>query len=109
MAENPQAGELAGRQNQPPPPDPNALIALLRMAGYVLPLQGFVFIGDENTVFTRSDRPVWNTESIQTILKLKLGNSTMLALVYINPFTAEAGTYTVTIGDCGGTVELLVP
>ena len=67
------------------------------------------FIGDTDTVFTRSDRPEWNTEALQTILKLKLGNSSMLALVYINPFTAQAGTYTVTIGDCGGTVELLAP
>jgi len=89
--------------------DPRALLALLRMAGYMLPLQGFVFRGDESTVFSRSDRPVWNTEALQTILKLKLGTSSMIALVYINPFTAQAGTYTVTIGDCGGEVELLAP
>jgi len=66
-------------------------------------------IGDSDTVFTRQDRPEWNTDAIQTMLKLKMGKRTMLALVFINPFTAEAGVYEVTIGDCAGEIELLEP
>jgi len=87
--------------------DPRTVIAVIRMIGYVIPLQFFIFIGDEDTVFTRDDWPVWNTDSLQTLIKLKLRNRAMLAMVFINPFTATAGVYEVTIGDCGGKVELL--
>ena len=89
--------------------DPQAIIAILRTLGFATPLQLFAFIGDKDTVFNRDDMPEWNTDSIQTLMKLKLRKRTMLALVFINPFTADEGTYTVTVGDCSGTVELLEP
>ena len=89
--------------------DPQTIIALFRFFRYATPVQLFVMIGDSDTVFTRQDAPQWNTAAIETLLKLKVGNRTMLALAFINPFIAEAGVYEVTIGDCAGGVELLGP
>ncbi len=96
-------------QNGVKPLDSEDIIALIRIAGYAIPLQSFIMIGNSDTVFTRQDRPEWNTDEIHTLLKLKLKKRIMFALVFINPFTAEAGTYTVTAGDCAGTMELLGP
>jgi len=103
-----QSRELSGHVNWQEV-DPQAIIAILRTLGFATPLQVFTFIGDKDTVFSRDDMPEWNTDSIQTLMKLNLRNRTMLALVFINLFTAEAGIYEVTIGGCSGTVELLEP
>jgi hypothetical protein len=89
--------------------DPWAVIELFRLLEYLTPVQFFTMTGDSATVFTWRDVPRWNTDAIQTLLYLKMGDRAMLALVFINPFTAEAGVYEVTINDCGGEMELLEP
>jgi len=85
---------------------PAALIALIKILRVTVPLQSFVFVGSPGAVFSRGDRPEWGCTSLATLFKLKLGRRVMFALVFINPFTAEAGTCEVTIGECTGTVEL---
>ena len=90
-------------------PDPWVILELFRLLDYLTPVQFFTMTGDSDTVFTWLDVPRWNTDAIQTMLYLKMGDRAMLALVFINPFTAEAGVYEVTISDCGGEMELVEP
>ena len=70
------------------------------------PLKGFIIIGPEGTEFSRSDRLEWSPEDMFTLVKLRLGRRILLALVFINPLTAQAGDYTVTVGGCSATVSV---
>ena len=103
------ARDEAGEQYVNQDLDPWSIILLLRFLDSAMPVQFFKMTGDSETVFTMQDVPQWDSETIKTLLKLKMGDRTMLALVFINPFTAEAGVYGVTVGDCAGTVELVNP
>ena len=105
LLDMPQSRDLTS-QNDGPQLTPAVLIALTKILRVTVPLQSFVFVGSPGSVFSLGDRPEWDSTSLATLFKLKLGRRVMFALVFINPLTAEAGTYEVTIGDCSGTVEL---
>ena len=70
------------------------------------PIKGFMLIGDDKTVFTKDDKPSWGTEGITTLVRVRLGNRTIVALVLVNPFALTEGTFDVTVGDCAGTLEI---
>ncbi len=86
-----------------------SMFIILRLADYFVPLRGMVLAGDADTTFAPGDRPVWNTGAIQTVFWLKLGDRMGFALIFINTLAAETGNYELSIGDCGGTVELVDP
>lgn len=89
--------------------DVRDILLLLRIVNYAIPLKFFVFIGDTNDSFACGDVPVWDSQCIQTLSGVRLTDRAMLALVYINPLTAEEGFYVVNVCDCTGRVELRKP
>ena len=79
---------------------------LHKLLSIVEPLKVFVLIGSKDTVFDKTDRPMWDSTAIKPLLKLKIGKRILLSFVFVNPFALTPGEVDVTIGDCMGTIEV---
>ena len=79
---------------------------ITKTLSFILPLGGFILIGDDQAAFTATDKPVWGTDAIKTLIKLLISKKTMLVIAFANPLTMVAGEYDVTAGNCTGTIEI---
>ena len=89
--------------------DVGVLLAFLNLLRYAGPFKAIVILGEDDTVFAKADRLQWSSGSIRTLLCFRFGTRVMVALVLINPFTAEAGEYEFIVGDCSGSITLESP
>jgi hypothetical protein len=70
------------------------------------PFDTVLVIGDNETAFTSADRLQWSDDSITTLIQARFGPRVIGALISINPFTARAGGYTVTVDGCSGELSV---
>ncbi len=79
---------------------------LHKLLSLLEPIKGFVLIGEDDTEFVRADKPVWDSEAIKHLFKLKVGKKVVIAIVFVKPLALEPGDVEVTLGECKGTIEV---
>lgn len=82
---------------------------LLDILNIFSPLQSFFILGEKDSVLTFQDPVDWDTDGIQTLLKVHLGERIILILTFINPLTVEPGIHEVAVAGCTGTVDFQSP
>jgi hypothetical protein len=79
---------------------------LHKVLGGFEPFKVFVLVGSGSTEFGRDDVPVWSSDAIANVLKVKFGKRTIIAIVMVRPIFLEPGESQVRVGDCAGSFEI---
>jgi hypothetical protein len=71
------------------------------------PLKTIIIKGDATTTLTKDTAIDWGTGGLQTLFKVPLGKSTLLAVVRVKPSLIKKGdTYEVTVDDCAANLTV---
>ena len=78
-----------------------------KVVSLISPIAGIVIRGEENAYFTRESTLDWGTDSVKTLLKIRISPKTIIALVRVRPLLMEGGeTFKVTVDDCAGSLKV---
>jgi hypothetical protein len=78
-----------------------------KLASLIMPVTGVIIRGDDSASFARGTTIDWGTDSVKTLLKLRIGKKLMIAVVRVAPLSLTGSdVFDITVGDCSGTLKV---
>jgi len=78
-----------------------------KVVSLISPIAGIVIRGEETAFFTRESTLDWGTDSVKTLIKIRISPRTIIALVRVRPLLMQDGeTFKVMVDDCAGSLKV---